>query len=237
MRREYHNWHSPRIGHEMELLAFGHAGIPWLIFPTSRGRFFEFEDRGMVDALAHRIHQGQLQLYCVDSIDGESWYNKFLHPHDRVLRHNVYESYLLEEVVPLIRQRTDVWALGTLGCSLGGYHAMNFALRHPDVVTQCITMGAAFDMRQFLDGYYDEECYFNIPHDYLPNQWDPWYLDRYRSNWYLMATGEHDFCWNDNERLASIMRSKGINHRLDVWRDGTGHDWPWWHKMLTTYLG
>ena len=60
----------------MELLVFGHAGMPVLVFPTSGGRFFEFEDRGMVAALAGRIDAGELQLFCVDSVDRESWYNR-----------------------------------------------------------------------------------------------------------------------------------------------------------------
>ena len=87
----------------MELLCFGHAGTRVLVFPTSMGRFFEYEDNGMVASVADRIECGQLQLYCVDSVDSESWYNRGIHPHDRVMRHNAYESYLIYELLPLIR--------------------------------------------------------------------------------------------------------------------------------------
>src|ERR1700719_596773 len=55
MNREYHKWYSPRLGRDMELLVFGHAGLPVLVFPTSGGRFYEFEDRGMVGALGGKI--------------------------------------------------------------------------------------------------------------------------------------------------------------------------------------
>ncbi len=220
----------------MEMLIFGHAGNPTLVFPTSQGRFFEYEDRGMVGALAHKLEHGQLQLFCVDSVDSESWYNRGVHPRQRVERHMTYESYLLHEVLPLIKQKNQSLSLAVTGCSFGGYHAVNFALRHPDVVTHCYSMSGAFDIKQFLDGYYDNDCYFNSPHDYLQNMGDPWYLDRYRHNWYLLATGNHDFCWNDNEMLAIHMRNKSMNHRVDVWGDGTGHDWPWWHRMAEQYL-
>ena len=37
MNREYHKWYSPRLGRDMELLVFGHAGLPVLVFPTSGG--------------------------------------------------------------------------------------------------------------------------------------------------------------------------------------------------------
>jgi len=236
MNREFHKWYSPRLRREMELLIFGHGGLPMLVFPTSQGRYYEYEDRGMVGALADRLEQGSLQLFCVDSVDAESWYNRRVHPRDRVRRHMEYESYLLNEVTPLIRQRNWSPRLAATGCSFGGYHALNLALRHPDVVQMCVTMSGAFDIQNFLDGYYDNDCYFNCPVHFLPNAHDPWYLERYRKNWFLLATGEHDQCWNANERLAAVMRDKGMNHRLDVWGDGTGHDWPWWHKMAREYL-
>lgn len=236
MNREYHKWYSGRLGREMELLAFGHGGMPWIVFPTSRGRYFEFEDRRMIAAAAPEIEAGHVQFLCVDSIDSESWYNKSIHPRHRVARHMQYEDYILQEVVPLARLKSGMRELGSTGCSFGAYQAMNFALRRPDTVSHCITMAGAFDIKQFLDGYYDENCYFNNPPDYLPNTWDPWYLDRYRRNFYLLATGEHDFCWGENARLADMMRAKGMNHRLDVWGDGTGHDWPWWEKMAHAYF-
>ncbi|HVH86316.1 MAG TPA: alpha/beta fold hydrolase, partial [Terriglobales bacterium] len=161
MNREYHKWWSPRLGRDMELLVFGHAGLPTIVFPTSQGRFFEFEDRGMVGALWQKIESGGLQLFCLDSVDAESWYNKNVPPRWRIARHTQYEDYVLHEVVPLIRQKNSRWDLATAGCSFGGYHAMNLALRRPDKVKGCVSMGGAFDITQFLDGYYDNDCYLN----------------------------------------------------------------------------
>jgi esterase/lipase superfamily enzyme len=88
-----------------------------------------------------------------------------------------------------------------------------------------------------MDDYYDNDVYFNSPHDYLPNMGDSWYLDRYRMNWYLLATSHWDFCWGENEALAGAMRGKGMNHRIDVWSDDLKHDWPLWHRMAGQYLG
>ena len=133
MKREYHKWYSPSLGREMELLLFGHAGQPVLICPTSCGRFYEFEDRGMVGVAAHQLEHGHHQFFCVDSIDGESWYNRRVPARWRIARHLQYENYLMNEVVPLIRQINGAPNLATLGCSFGGYHAANIAFRHPDV--------------------------------------------------------------------------------------------------------
>src|SRR3954454_4789437 len=100
MNREYHKWFSHDLQRDMELLVFGHHGAPVLVFPTSQGRFFEYEDRGMVNALAEHLEQGWIQLICVDSVDAESWYCTWAHPAGRIFRHMQYEAYVLQEVVP-----------------------------------------------------------------------------------------------------------------------------------------
>ncbi len=101
MHREMRRWHSPALGKDMGLLIFGHAGARVLVFPTSMGRFFEWEDRGMIGALGEHLEKGWLQLYCVDSVDDESWYATHRHPAERARRHEAYERYLLDEVLPL----------------------------------------------------------------------------------------------------------------------------------------
>ena len=95
MNREYHRWYSPALGHDMELLVFGHAGARVLAFPTSLARFYEWEDRGMIDALGHHLENGWIQLYCVDGIDREAWYARHRHPGDRAWRQTLYDRYLL----------------------------------------------------------------------------------------------------------------------------------------------
>jgi esterase/lipase superfamily enzyme len=181
MRRDYHNWFSSRLDRHMELLSYGHAGTPLLVFPTSRARFFEYEDSGMIHALAPKIEAGRLYVFCVDSVDTESWHNRSIHPHDRVMRQIAYENYLLFEVVPFMKGTSGAAQIWTTGCSLGGYQALNFAMRHPDVTSACVAMSGSFDMKRFMDGYYDQDFYYNNPVDYLPNMNDPWFLDRYKT--------------------------------------------------------
>jgi esterase/lipase superfamily enzyme len=238
MEREYHKWFSQALGRDMEMLVFGHDGLPVIVFPTSQGRFYEFEDRGMVGAIADKIGGGRVQLFCVDSVDAESWYNRNVPPRWRIARQVQYENYVVGEVVPFIRQRNQRPHMATMGCSFGGYHAVNTALRHPEVFTGCLSMSGAYDMKSlgFLNGYYDDDVYFNLPMDYLPNLSDGRILDQMRHNTYVLATGVHDQCWNDNERLAEVMRGRGIPVRLDVWGDNARHDWPWWQRMMQVYL-
>ena len=237
MQRDYVKWYSPSLHRDMELLAFGHAGFPVAVFPTSGGRFWEYEERGMIASLAPKIERGELQLICADSVDRDSWYNRHVHPADRLHRQNAYDAYLALELVPFIRNRTTWDRIATTGCSLGGYHAINFALRHPDMVTYVVSMSGAYDIpKRFLDGYYDENAYFHGPLDYLPALTDPHAMELIRSNYYVLVTGNGDPLLDQNVKLAHEFGVKHIPHVLDVW-EGFGHDWPWWHEMARKYFG
>ncbi|MDB4886042.1 MAG: uncharacterized protein JWN79_1480, partial [Gemmatimonadetes bacterium] len=78
----------------MDLLQFGHAGARVVVFPSSMGKFHEWEDQGMIGALAPMIEQGWFQLWCVDSVDADSWYAKWKRPGDRALRQAQYDAYV-----------------------------------------------------------------------------------------------------------------------------------------------
>ena len=236
MRREYHKWFSPRLARHMELLTYGHSGTPVLVFPTSQGRFYEYENSGVIHAVSQKIESGQLQFFCVDSVDGESWYNRGIHPHERVRRAITYEQYILQEVVPLMRNINGNDRIAATGCSLGGYYALNLSLKHPDITSACIAMSGAFDMRPFMDGYYDNDFYFNNPVDYVPNMNDPWFLERYGQMRIVLAVGDHDICLAENFRMAHVLGSKGIPHWLDVWTGGERHDWPLWQRMANKFF-
>ncbi|MDW5264413.1 MULTISPECIES: esterase family protein [Acidobacteriaceae] len=238
MNREYHKWLSPALGREMEVLVFGHAGPPAIAFSTSCGRFFDFEDRGMVNAVRHKLEAGHLQLFCIDSVDAESWYNRTVVPRARVARHLRFEHYILEEIVPFVHHRngSSSSSLSAIGCSFGGYHAVNIALRYPEIFTGILSMGGALDPSGFLSGYYDQDCYLNLPTHYMPNMSDAHYFDSYRRNTCVLATGINDVCRDMNQQMAHILHTKEIPCRLDVWGDDAGHDWHTWQRMIQAYL-
>jgi esterase/lipase superfamily enzyme len=220
----------------MEMLVFGHGGLPAIVFPTSRGRFYEFEEFGMVEAIRWKLESGQVQLFCVDSVDAESWYNRDVPPRWRIARQMQYEDYVMSEVLPLTQQMNWSPKRILMGCSFGAYHAADMAFRHPDVFTGMLSMGGAFDTTNFLQGYHDQDVYFHQPMQYLRHMSDPWFFDRYRQNSYVLATGEWDICRGANERMAELLHWKGIPCKLDVWGEHSMHDWPEWKKMIQTYL-
>jgi esterase/lipase superfamily enzyme len=222
----------------MELLVFGHGGLPVLVFPTSGGSFYEWEDRGLVGSLAGTIDAGNIRLYCVDSIDMESWYNRSIHPHQRVERHLAYEQYLLTEVVPLIHGqepgRVDQ-RIATTGCSLGAFHAALLAFRHPWMVSRMIALSGKYENSIFLDGYGSDITYLTNPLAFLPGLDDPRYLGPLRAMDIIFVTGATDPHVQENIQMSEILNAKGIPHTLDLW-EGWSHDWPYWHGMITKYL-
>jgi esterase/lipase superfamily enzyme len=236
MKREYYRWHSASLNRDMELLAFGESGARIIAFPTSMGRFFDWEDRGLVGALGEHLERGWLQLFCVDSVDGESWYAKGRPPAERIARHMQYDSYLLNEVVPFTaRQNTNPF-LVTAGASFGAYHAVNFALRYPKLVNRTIGLSGAYNIRHWADGYSNDDLYFNSPLDFIVNEHEPDRLTALQQQDIILAIGRDDPSCASNQQLSGILWSKGIGNALRIW-DGWCHDWPYWQKMLQLYIG
>ena len=236
MHREYHRWFSPSLGREMELLQFGHGGARVLVFPTSMGRFHEWEDRGMVGTLAEHIERGWLQLWCVDSVDGESWYAKHKHPADRARRHEDYERYLLHEVLPLTVNRNANPYLIATGASFGAYHAANLAFRHPHLVGRLLGLSGLYDIKEQTGGWSNDTIYFNDPSAFVRNEHEHWRLEAMRRMDIIFAIGRDDPMRANNEWMSRVLWEKGIGNALRLW-DGWAHDWPWWHRMVRQYIG
>lgn len=230
IQEEYHKWYSPSLGRDIEHLVFGHSGRPVILFPTSRGSYYQNKDEGLIESARWFLENGMVKIYCPDSIDADSWYNKSVHPGTRAYNHTRYDNFLVNELVPKAQQETGHGKVVAAGCSFGGYHAVNFAFRHPYLVSHCFSMSGAFDMKSFVDGHFDDNVYFNSPIDFIADANHP---DLWRMG-IVLGTAEHDLCRADNERLDELLNRKNIQHWLDV-RPGS-HDWPVWREMFPHYL-
>ena len=101
MNKEYIKFYSRHLNRDMEILVYGHTGKPCLVFPAQNGRYFDFEGFKMVDCAADFIESGKLQLFCIDSVDEESWSDLNGPKRPRIERHEQWYNYVIEEVVPL----------------------------------------------------------------------------------------------------------------------------------------
>ena len=244
MQIEEHRWPSPHLGREMALKVYGHWGRPLLVFPCSRGRYFDYEGMGMIDAIASFSDGGKIKLFCVDSIDAESWYDFGVMPAERNQRHEAYDRYVTEEVVPFIRDhcRDPHIRILTNGCSMGAYHAVNFFFKHPGLFGGTLALSGLYrlDRDEFgLQRHDMAAVYFNSPLAYLPGLNDPGTLDRLRRGEIVVCAGQG--AWDeealaDTRELSRILEAKGIPAWIDIWGHDVNHDWPWWYKQMAYFL-
>lgn len=235
MQEEHVRWSSPHLGgRDFEMLTFGASGRPVVLFPASLGRYDQGRERGLIAAAAPRIEAGEIKVYCPDGLDAEHWYNGAVPPAERVRNYLAFQRLILDEVVERAVAETGVEKVALAGCGFGAYHALNLALRCPSQVAYLLCLSGAFDIRPFLRGYYDDECYFNNPIDYLPGLEGP-YLEHLRRMGIVLGAGERDLCRDATQNLSLILSEKGIGHWFDLWPDAD-HDWSSWRAALPSYL-
>jgi esterase/lipase superfamily enzyme len=222
----------------MGVVVYGHWGPPLMGFPTSAGDEWELEGQGMIGALADFIDAGKIKFFSVNSANHLGLYNKGAHPFHRSYMQSMFDAYLREEVVPFIWDNCQSQvAISTMGASFGAYHAANTLFKHPDVFKRCLAMSGVYDVRNFMDGMYDDNLYFNNPVDYLANLSDGWLLEEISSCDIHISTGSGP--WEKSGpsyRLSEILWSKGIRHLLDDWGSEGGHDWPYWKHQMREYI-
>ncbi|MCB0634797.1 MAG: alpha/beta hydrolase-fold protein [Saprospiraceae bacterium] len=240
MRREIHGWHSPRLNKHMDIAVYGHYGFSLLLIPTAAADFLEYERFQLIDAIAPFIDAGKCKVFSINSINTESWMNYHMHPRDKSIRHQQFNGYVFEEVLPFIKNMTS-WdtPVYTCGASFGALHAMNLFLRRPDEINGVISMSGDYELSHYTRGYHDTDVYFNSPMQYMPNLNDHYVLEQIRRNWHIhILTGQGE--WEDpdaSRRFSAVLHSKGIMHDLDIWGHDIPHDWPSWRKMLPYVLG
>jgi esterase/lipase superfamily enzyme len=228
-----------------DVITYGHYGRPFLVFPSEAGTAADFESHGMIDALADLIDAGRLKIYCVDSADAWTWSDSSVATEERARRHEQYESWVCERVVPWIRDDCDGGdvEIATVGASLGAYHAANFALKHAHLFPLAICLSGNYDPTSWHAwGDMGDATYFNNPMAYVPNLQGE-HLDWLRGRLsMLLVVGQGAWEVDPTNALPSThafaerLRDKGIRHELDVWGHDVPHDWPSWQAQLRHHL-
>jgi esterase/lipase superfamily enzyme len=224
------------------LLAYGHFGRPVLAFPSEQGLCNQYEDFGMVDAVSELLKAGRVKLYCVDSFDSASWHASDLPLEERGRRHEIYEGWILDEVVPWIREDCDgAGELIATGPSFGAYHAANFALKRADLFPLAICQSGVYDVSGVGWGERGDAVYFNNPADYVSHLHGD-HLDWLRGRLsLLLVCGQGQ--WEDTtgalestKQFAELLGAKGLVVELDLWGYDVPHDWPSWRAQLAHHL-
>ena len=241
MEIRYEKHWSSYLNREMEFKVYGHGGKSVLFVPCQGGRFFDFENFKMLDAWADWIESGQCRVFSVDCIDNEAWAAQGADNRWRIENHERWYNYVVNELVPTIHYIACYGdPIMTFGCSMGAMHAANLYYRRPDLFDSCFAISGLYGNKLFFGDYCDDLVYNNCPCLYLQNMpQDHWYMDLYRSQKSLVVCGQG--AWEEpllesTRWLDTVCRSKGIPTRFEYWGYDVNHDWPWWFRMVRTYL-
>jgi esterase/lipase superfamily enzyme len=235
--------YSPAIGAAGTVAVYGHWGRPVLVFPSEQGKAWDFANNGMVGAVQGLLDAGRVKLYCVDSFDAATWSAEHLPLEERARRHAGYESWIVDQVVPHIRADTGgSGEIATAGCSMGAFHALNFACKRADLFPLAMCLSGNYDPAAWRGwGGRGDATYFNSPVEYVANLGGD-HLDWLRSRLsVLLVCGQGQ--WEDTtgslestRRMAGLLAGKEIRHELDLWGHDVPHDWPSWRAQFAHHL-
>ena len=244
---KYYKEYSYNLNRDMEFKVYGYSGQPILVFPAQDGRYYDFENFKMVDMVKDFIEAGKIQLFCCDSIDKESWSATNKNPRDRILAHEAWYNYIVQELVPRIFQINNqvnfnhyINGIFTTGCSMGGSHAANFMFRRPDIFKGTIALSGYYDSNLFFGDYCDDLVYSNSPIKYIDGMsYDHPYVDKYRQCKIILCCGQGDWegpAISTTTRMRELLGYKNIPATIDLWGHDVNHDWNWWQIQFRYFI-
>lgn len=241
MERELIRQHSDNLDRDMRVLRYGDGGHPVVVFETQDSMCESFEDFGMIDALSDLIEGGRIQLFCLDSVDAESWSDTDGDPTWRAARQEQYFRYVTDEVLPLVHDRnaSQLRPLA-MGCSMGATHSVICALRRPDLFQGCVALSGVYDASFFFGSWSNETLYYNNPCAFLPEMpADHPYVRLYNERQLVLCVGQGAF-EEEGVRTLRVLdeafRAKGVHAWCDYWGFDVNHDWPWWKRQARYFL-
>lgn len=239
MKREITNWFSPALQKEMPIAVYGNYGFALLLIPTAAADYLEYERFQMIEALKPFINAGKIKVYSVNSMNLESWMNYGMEGAHKAIRHNQFNEYIFNEVIPFIKNDSS-WETPVIvaGASFGALHSMNLFLKRPDLIDGVIAMSGVYDLTEYSRGFFDDQVYLNSPVHYIPNLTNHAILEQIRTSRHihiLSGCGDHEDP-DAARKFAGILYNKNINYELSIWGNEWKHDWPTWREMLPLFI-
>ena len=218
MIENFHKWYSQWIGEEFRMLVFGETGIPLILFPQAGTNYYDYKDFGVIDSLNNYIEEGKIKVYCPDSYDTKSWMNSNIEPAERVEKYQQFEQTILKDIIGFANYETEEDKLIFAGFGFGGYHALNITLKYPSIAKGLLTIGGSYDVKNYVNGYFDDQLYFNSPLDYLFGLTDKKFIAEYKKIGMIISSGSLDDSFEQNRYISKLLFEKNINHLFDVYQ-------------------
>jgi len=241
MTARHHLLESPDLNRRVHMWSFGDLGNPLIVFPSNAGVAHEWEEGGMIDALAPLLAAGRMKIYCPETNVSKSFSGKGGMTW-RMAHHNAYERFVMSTLVPFIRDdcRMPHARMVATGCSVGALYASTFVLKHPETFKQALCLSGRYRTSFFFDGSSNDDVYLNDPLAFVPNLRGA-ALERVRRHAHLtvvVGQGAHEEgCIPETLELGAVLKRKRIPHHLALWGTDSSHTYPWWQKQARHYLG
>lgn len=253
MQGTYYKEWSRFLGRDMEFKVYGTGGVPVLAFPCRGGRFYDWENNAMPDAAAQLLAGGKVQLFCADSIDGESLLDGSLTARRRAEMQEKYFGYLTLELAPRIlalnraaqkpadkataqpeeaaeEAAARIWCVGA---DFGAYQAVNCRLRRPELFAGAIALSGSYDAAAWFGAPTDDLALRNSPLAYLAQEGFVPAAAKEGGEAILLCAGQGAY---EEEALASTraldaaLKAAGVPVHTEEWGGDVSHDWYWWAK-------
>ena len=239
----YKEWSSV-LNRDMEFKVYGSAGVPVLALPARGGRFYDWENNGMPDAIAQLLNEGKVQLFCADSIDGEAVLNGDAPLRRRAEMEEKYFVYLTAELAPRVlklngaEKGAKLWVVGV---DLGAAHAVNCRLRRPNLFAGAMGLGGIYDLSRFWGSEKDGLVLRSSPLLYLQENGiaNKLALAKAEENSLMLCAGQgayEDDAQADTNALAEVLKAQSLPAHVEIWGGDVSHEWYWWGKMLSLFV-
>ncbi len=170
------------------------------------------------------------RLACVAPRGGRSWWaDRICSEFDDSI---TPERFILDSLVPYIRERWTAAIIGAFGISMGGQGAIRLGFKYPTLFPVVAGIASAFDYHEWygqgspIDEMYrtKEACRQDTAILHIkPNQY-PSHL------WF--ACDPHDALWfRGNDRLHEKLQAIGIPHVVDLTTERGEHSWEYFEHM------
>jgi esterase/lipase superfamily enzyme len=226
----------------MKINSYGSSkGYPLLVIPTQDGTADDYESFGMIETLKDYIDNNIIHVFCVDSVDKDSFSDIHGDKEKRIQLQEQYFNYINKEVVTYIhRINHSTNRILLTGNSMGGYHSANLFLRNPQTFEGCICLSGVYDASYFFDGWMNDLVKLNSPVHYLQDmkEDDP-KVKLYQDRSIILCIGQGR--WEEEGLATQPILTKELE-RLhipvfsDYWGYDVDHDWPWWQKEIVYLL-
>lgn len=179
------------------------------------------------------------QLIIVLPEGDNGWYTD-----SAVVSTDKYESYILQELIPDVDNRfrtiTDRKGRAIAGLSMGGYGALKFGLKHPDVFALSASMSGAFDAPQRMDDLSIKRTFGEADNPARAAN-DLFQLARLLPveriaalPYFYLDCGTEDPWAKTNRDLSGLFKERKIAHEYRELPGG--HDWKYWDRQVQEIL-